>query len=451
MAPNTIKFFAVASISFTLLACGSSSSKKDNQTVNSDSYVQFYNASPNSTKINLVNDNNTLGSARFGKVTRAYKIKDGEIKLKLTDGTSTDNNKQVKTETFKLESSEKAVAILSGDHQSPDLIIHKFKRKKYSKQFSLTAASTIKGTRSFDFYFAKSGTTFDKAANLGNIKYQNFTETKSSNSNGYWAYGDYVFYLTEPGKNQVLFQSPAIKLTTSTEYLMLLRQVSNTDPRLVLDLISNSSSAGGYAHINAPAKYRFYNSLDNKTLDVTLALNADATPQQLQLTSNNLSATKEVPFGDYQLSVKDGDQQALQNVLLTLPQGSSKSIILFSNANQEMNSLEVTESLSSQAKEHDINLVNLANEYDNVDIYFVRDNETIATAKYKATGIGKHKYKNLKVADGHYEIVAIHKQSNDQSLILYRTQKLDLTEAKTYLVTLEPEAHTPSGYQLRIN
>lgn len=451
MASGALKYFAVASISLALFACGGSGSKKNSDTVNSDSYIQFYNASPNSAKTNVVNGTNTLGSARFGKVTRAYKVKDGEIKLKLTDDTSTNKNKEVKANTFKLERSEKALAILTGDYQNPDLQIHKFKRKKYSKQFALTATLSMKGSKTFDVYFAKSGTAFDKASNIGNIKYQSFTEAKSSEKNGYWAHGDYVFYLTEPGKKQIVFQSPAIKLATSTELLAVVRQVSQSDQNLVLDLISNSSSTGSYAHINAPAKYRVYNSLDNQTLDVSLSRDADSNPQQLQVSANSLSASKEINFGDYQLSVKTGEQQSLQNVLLTLPQGSHKSIVLYNDAEGKMSSLEVSESKAPQVKEHDINLVNLANEYDKIDIYFVRDNETVATAKYKAVNIARHKHKSLKLPNGHYEIVAIHKQSNDKTLLLFRTQKLALTAAKTYLVTLETEPQSASGYQLRIN
>lgn len=447
----TLRLLSVMALSLALAACGSSGKKKEDNAINNNSYLQFYNGSANSVRTNMFNGNSKLASARYGESTRAYKVKDGDIKFKLTNDGSGNSSKEIKKETIKVGKGEKALVLLSGDYDNAELVTHKFKRKKYTKQFTITATSVVKGATTYDMYFAKSGVAFDKSKKIGNLNYQKFSTAKSSAKNGYWAQGDYVVYLTEPGKKKIMFQSPLIKMNTATEYMAIVRHVSDIDKRLVLDLVTNSSSTRSYSHINAPVKYRVYNSLDDKNLQVQLVKSQSSSEPVLDIKPNTLSALKTIDFGDYQLSVKDNSQTLLQNVLLSLQQGKYKSVVLFNDADNKLSSIEVEESLKSQSKEHDVNIVNLSTKYDKVDIYFVRDNETISSAKYKVTKLGKLKTQQLRIPNGHYEVVAIHKQSTDKTLLLYRTQKLAFNQAKNYLITLEPETQAPTGYQLRVN
>ncbi|MEO9944229.1 MAG: DUF4397 domain-containing protein [Paraglaciecola sp.] len=451
-------FLSSAILSLLLLsACGGSSGNGDNTF--SEPYIQFYNGSANSaTTLMAEVDGNVLGSATYGDATSLITtLEKGELELEFYRIDADDQEVTVEEMNVNLKNGDKSLIILSGDYETPSFMEYTYTREDLEDHFRILATSVIADGTSYDLYMSEAGEPFSAANFLGAVNYQQLDEFEywdgDSDSDDFDE-GEYIIYLTESGSTEPFYESATISFAFDTEYVLALRTTTGAiQDNVVIDLIINSSSVGNYADDDATAQYRIYNSLDDSSsINLTLAGNDDNTEQELSLSANELSDFTEIDFGDYRLSASlEGDESAVfNNRLITLNQGESKAVVLYRDADEALTAVSFQESSLPQVFDHQIQIVNLAPDYFDIDFYFVRKDETIESAEYLVAGLDYEESRSITLPSDFYELIAVFDDSNDTQVLLDRTELLGINEEVNYIITVEKTDDSATGFEISV-
>ncbi|GAA0372131.1 DUF4397 domain-containing protein [Bowmanella denitrificans] len=437
----------ITASALALTACGGSS---DDDKTYPNAYVQFYNGSPNSAETDLYIEDIEQGGAAYGDASGLYTVDTGDATLTLKRTDASDKLVEVLSKEVNFTDGHKSLYLLVGDYESPTLIEHKFERKELTDHFILYAMSAV-ADANYDLYMAEAGAPFTDANKIDSLSFSEVVEGKywdADTTNPDWDTGDYVVYLTEPGKTDVLYESPTIKFSYDTEYMLVIRQsAATTQNNLSVDLVINSTSVSSYKDVRAGAQFRLYNSLQDSGL--TALVKGNDVEQSSNLQHNELSEFSAVKYGDYQISAQNEDNSlSFNNRLLTLNQGEAKTVVLYKNKENTLTSLAFEESDLPQVYDHELNVVNLAQDYANVDIYFVRQDETVETAQYKIKRLGFAGSEDISLPSDYYEIIALHDDNSGNQTLLFRTPALAIDEAVNYMVAVEPDSTSASGYRV---
>ena len=436
-----------------LSACGGSSGGSSDY---SYAYIQFYNASPNGANVEMREvDGDSFGSAQFGDTTSMYSMENGEIELEFIRTDADDQEVLIDTYTVNLKNGEKTLIVMSGDFSNPVITHYSYERETMEDHFRLFALSVTVDESSYDFYLADSGDPFEAAHFLGTVTASDMMELEywdPDDDSDYFDEGEYTIYLTEPGSTDVIFESQTVDFAYETEYLLTMRDVSGAiQTGLVVDAILNSSSVTALTDVEADAQYRIYNSTNNSApLSVTFGGNTDEEDVSFTLDAGELSEFSEIRYGDYRVTVTDtSDELApLNNKLITLNQGESKAILIYAK-DGALGAATFVESGLPQAYDKTVNFINLVEDFDDVDFYLVRNDETIDTAEYDLQNLEFGESDSEVLPSDYYEVIAVYEDENEEQILLDRTSLFGFTEEENYIVTVEP-ADTATGYEINI-
>ena len=158
----------------------------------------------------------------------------------------------------------------------------------------------------------------------------------------------------------------------------------------------------------------------------------------MTLGANTLSDFSEVEFGDYRLTAVIGDE-GFNNRLITLNQGESKAFILYRDEEDKVNSISFEESNLPQVFDHQIQIVNLTPDFFDIDIYFVRQDETIESTEYQVSGLDYEESRSFTLPSDFYELIAVYDDSDDTQVLLHRTELLGINEEANYIITVKKQ------------
>ena len=423
------------------------------------SYVQFYNGSANSALTTMRGTENTsiIGSAPYGDATSLIAVDNGTTEIEFYRTDADDEEVIIETRDVALKDGQKTLIMLTGDFDTPTFNEFTFTREELTDHFRLFAISVDSSQAGYDLYMSDSGAPFSAANLLGTINYESFDEME------YWApdsdssdfnEGEYTLYLTAPGSTDVIFESSTISFGFASEYVLVIRSSTGAAQSGVeVDLVLNSSSVANFSDVNASAVYRLYNSLDNDTVTISLDGNdADNPTPSTQLAVNEFTDFLEVEFGDYRLSATSATDPSLtfNNRLVTLNQGTSKAIIVYKNEAGALTSLSFNESTQPQVYDKQLYAANLVTDFPDVDLYFVRKDETIESAQFKISSIDFGESKSVTLPSDFYELVAVFDDNEDTQVLLDRTQLLGINEEANYIITIEESLDSPTGYKISL-
>ena len=448
-----------ALLALAISGCGSSSS--DEETEYPATYIQFYNGSVNSSTTSLYVDDSLLGGSSYGDATSLGTLESDEVDLEFRRVDADNKTVIIKEMTANLKEGYKTLFLLSGDYADADITELSFERETLDDHFRLFTTSVVTSVPQYDVYMAEEGTPFSDATLVSKANYQSLDEavywapdaTSTTDASDDFDLDDYVIYLTLPGEAVPIYESPTISFIYSTEYVIAVRSTAGAlRNNIELDLIVNSTAVTSYADVNASSQYRIYNSLDD---DSTLTISLDGNNEESELVSlaaNSLSEFKQLAYGDYRLSASlaSANVSPLANRLLTLNQGESKAVVLYADNSNKLKSIAFIESALPQTYDHEIKVANLVQDFSDLEIYFVRNDETIETAKYKLASLDFEESRSIVLPKDYYEIVAVYDDSSGNEVLLERTQAIGFNEEVNYIVTIEKSAATPSGYAVAI-
>lgn len=453
MTTSFLKLFISAMFCIVWISgCTGSSDSSDEDYP--ESYLQFYNGSSNSPSIQIHVDGGWVGTSVYGDATSLFSLDTGETNVALYWEDADGQDTLIEETSLSLKSGQKTLLFIAGDFDTPDIASLQFDRSSLEDEFYLYTGSLVPDV-SYDLYIAEEGASFSQANFIRSLAYIDFDKASYwDSSDDEYAYPEeeYVIYLTEAGTDNVVFESQSIDFAYATDYTLVVRQTTGAnDANLVVDLILNSTNITANQDIDATSQVRIYSALSSEQVLSVELDGSDEVPLSMEVTGGSVSEYATLPFGDYQVtaSLMDDTQLAFDNRLLTLNQGSSKTLVVFLDAEQQLTSIEMSDSVLPQNFEHEINVANLLSEFNDVDVYFVRDDETKETAQYKMTGLDYAESRSISLPNDYYSIIAIYEDALGIESLLYRSEIIDFTQDDLLMLTIEANTDL-GGYKVKV-
>lgn len=422
-----------------LAACGGSSGDKEEEGFN-QGYVQFYNGAANSANSSLTVNDQVAGTAIFGDASNLLNVEPGSYKYQIKNATSA---ALIKEADITLNKGDKTLLLMAGDAANPSILTLTHKREeKFDDEFRVFVANLSSNYDKVDIYTAAEADDFSKATLLESVSTKEITTTGKMLKRG-----KYKLFVTTAGSKTPFFEAAAFNFQYTTSYVMVVRdKLGPMVNQVSLDIIGNSTTVDALEHRLAKGQVRIYNSLDN---------------QQGQIAINNLPVANlvqdtltdyiQLDKNDYSIAVLDQNNQLLlNNVLLTINAGQSKSVMLFRDAEKKVGLVSFTEKNLPQIHEHEINVANLVPDFKNLHFYFVRQNETIESAKFHVKALDFKKYATLVLPKDFYSISLVHVAENGTISLLDKTDTLQLDAGKNYILAAEPSTVAPSGFKITL-
>lgn len=449
---STFRILALAISSLTLAACGGSSDDSGSDTY-PDSYIQFYNGSANSasTTLQLIeadDDEISIGSAVFADATSLVTMEGGSYDLELNWTPASGETATVRTDTVTLADGEKTFLAMLGDFNSPELLTFKITRDdELDDQFKVAMLNLVNNSNSYDLYISEDDQAFSDAKLVNSASYKGLTQFQTYDT------GSYIFYVTKGGDKSVLFKSDAVTLSYETEFLLVLRSATgpSANNKLALDLVGNTTTVTTLEDITSNAQFRIYNSINDTGTGSVFLGDLTAMPAIAQLPIDTLSAYTEVAAGDYRVSLTDDKGTlVMRNGLMTLSQGAVKSVVFYLDANAKAAAITVTDSKTPQVYDFVFNAVNTIPDYDQVSLYFVKPGYTMENTPYYVTTLNYASQTSVTLPAGEYTMFVVHKDNNNNKILLAQTELTKLVSGSNYLLVAEKEQNSLSGYKLTL-
>ena len=422
-----------------IAACGGSSDDKAEEGFN-QGYVQFYNGSANSANTSLTVNEQAAGTGIFGDASNMLSIEPGSYKYQLKNATS---SALIKEADITLNKGDKTLLFMAGDAANPSILTLTHKREeKFDDEFRVFVANLSSKYDKVDLYTAAETDDFSKATLLETVSAKEVTKTGKMLKRG-----KYKLFITTAGSKTPFFEAAAFNFQYTTSYVMVVRdKLGPMTNQVSLDIVGNSTTVDALEHRLAKGQVRIYNSLDN---------------QQGQIAINNLPVANlvqdtltdyiQLDKNEYSIAVlNQNNELLLNNVLLTINAGQSKSVLLFRDAEQKVGLVSFTEKNLPQVHEHEINVANLVPDFKNLHFYFVRQNETIESAKFHVKALDFKKYATLVLPKDFYSISLVQVAENGTISLLDKTDMLQLETGKNYILAAEPSTVAPSGYKITL-
>lgn len=422
-----------ASSLLALVGCGGSSSSD----IASDSFVQFYHAAPNAASTRLTVGDTTIGSATFADVSSLTTVPAANYTISFEE---TATERQLLSQDLDLVAGDKTLFIMTETDQQYDTLSVSFKRDdSLDKEFNLYVVN-LSQQAELDVYLSAENETFAQAELLESLSFQAISSATTK------ATANYNLYLTAAGQTSPLFTGKSLNLTYSSTYVIILRDQFGPIPnQLVADVILNSSTVTTFKDQDALAQFRLFNSLDQ---EVQLAV--DNQPA-LSIQPGENSAYHRLNKGDYSVNISTIDNQPLvTSSLLSLAPGDSKAVLLYNNAQQTPQIMALAEATKPQLQSHDLNVVNVVAAQDKLQFYFVRQDETIADARYAVKNLGFEQQQSLVLPKDNYDIALVSIAENGSAILLDRLISQQFESGKHYLLLAEQDDAAATGYKLTL-
>ena len=480
---------AASVLLFILLGCGSSDEGSGT------GYVKLYNLSKDSPSIYLTVDENltennddddhyeqTFSGVAYGSAHSNISLTSKnyyyyQLAWQDDDSLATDDLTVIYEDTLALVEDTIHMIVLSDSVLSPQVMVHSFPvidddDDTTNDLFNLRVLNMHSNQQAVDFYLSKENESFNEAVLVGQFDYQQLSDNQKLDQD------DYIFYVTTAGSDEVLFRSSSIAFAYSSQNIMVVRDnMGAGSSPYVLDKISDSAVIE-YVDAEAEAQFRAYNAVANHeqltSYQEAFALHINGvgdSPAITFLPYGEISNALLLASGDYSVDLTTIEENTplLSNHLLSLVENTNKTLFFYAeqeyvDADNDGNidengdgiideievnlfSLMVENSLLSSIYEHEIEIVNLiqSDDFTQVAVYFVRQDETISSATYYR----ELSYKNTSsifLKNNSYQVFVI-AQDNGSSIILNTFELILNEQSKEQFLVLESSDSSPTGYK----
>ena len=475
--------------SLTLYGCGGSS---DSDT----GYIQLYNLSPNAPGIYLTVDQyddddyseKTYSAISFTKVGSRFSYDPDTYDIELAWQNEYNNQYDLETiyeEPLRINSDATQFIVIAGDIKEPSIMVYEIPVRdddeidddNVDDLFNVRVLNMHDLSAGIDIYYSESDETFNEAKLLNQASYSVMSDNQKLDQD------EYIFYITSAGSTDVLYTSPDITFPYAAEYIIVVRANTGVGSSpFMIDIVS-TSAVQAYSDTNSEASYRVYNGivehplLPQYTSSFDFYINTiDDSPEVSALNYGEFSSTTLTSSGDYSMSLVTPNEQSIivNNHLLPLNENTDKTIFfyLLEEAVDEdddgdidedgdgrideieitLNSLVVENSKTESIYSHQMTVVNLIDQdeiiddFTNIKVYFVRNDEIIETADQYLTAIFATP-STVGLLNNTYTVYVI--GTLDSSNIVLAASQLTLNEdSKNQFVLLEKDASSATGYKM---
>ena len=113
--------------------------------------------------------------------------------------------------------------------------------------------------------------------------------------------------------------------------------------------------------------------------------------------------------------------------------------------------ITVTDSKLPQVFDFVFNAVNVIPNYNQVSLYFVAPGQTMETTPYYVNTLNYASQTSVTLPAGEYTMFVVHKDTNNNKILLAQTELKTLVTGSNYLLVAEPDTFSLSGYKLSLN
>ncbi|RYV02432.1 hypothetical protein SOPP22_10295 [Shewanella sp. OPT22] len=483
------KFLLLASI-VGLSGCGSSDDDNDKT-----GYIKFYNASKNSPAVFLTVDEdlnsndsddfeNTYSAVEYGIATSDKSVPTGkqfyELAWQDDDSKDRDDLELIAEGQVKIKNEAVQLIVLTGDILQPettlfDIPVIDEEDDDDNDLFNFRVLNVHPNAKSVELHYSKSNETFNEAKPIVQLALKELSDNQKFDQD------DYTFYITEAGETDVLFTSEEMSFDYPSQYILVIRENSGAgNLPYILDRVSTSSTTE-HQDFNASAKFKVFNGVTEHELIPSYQSSfdlyvggVDDSADVAALKAGEFSKYLALSKGDYGIDITATNEQEplLKNHLLTMPENAIRTVFFYLKEEAvdedgdgdvdedddgevdeyevKINSIIIPNSQRESIYDHGITMVNLVDhdDFESVEIFFVRSDETIETAKYSSI-VDYEESNSITLINNTYQVFAIATYSGS-STILHSTELTLNEESKELFMIIETDAESTSGYSLTV-
>ena len=450
-----LNFIYLLIFTLALSACSSSSNDDDSET--DTTYFKIYNASPNAGTTYVYLDDVNVGVMNFATSYASYTLNDGDYELAVSRVNESAEITEVIEQEITLTNDMMSMYMLVGDYTAPELVLLEYdattaedlrldEDEEGDEQFELYVAHLSADSPQYDVYLGSADDSFEQASLVTSLAYKNISDKQIL------VQDEYRLYLTQSGSDEVIFTSTEIDLSFLDTFVLVIRD--NFGPStLAVDRISGFSAVLSHLNEDSAGEVQFYqsdNSID--ALDIYIGENSGE-PLLTGLSSDSLSNKTSLEKGAYSFSMTTSgapDELILKNVLLNINQGDVKTVIFYRDQDAVLQGISFDKRSRPLAYENAVTVVNLATEFEDIDVYFVRSDENLDTASKAIYKLDFAESSATNLVQQEYQIFVIHEHDNGTQQLLYQSPALTLDANVNYFLIVEPDENEFSGYSLNI-
>ncbi|QDP02409.1 hypothetical protein [Thalassotalea sp. PS06] len=486
---RTFELLFLSALMGLLSACGGSESDSEADY----GAIKFYNASSNSPQMFFTIDEDlddedddaleaTYSYIGYGEATATRDLDNIDYFLEVAwqsdDSSSRDDLTIVHETEVSIEKDQLSLFVLNGDISNSSLIQYNLPiidddNDDDEELFNFSILNLHNQFDSLQLHVSLANETFNEAMPVTQFEYQQLSDNQKLDQE------EYIFYLTLPGDDEVLFKSDSVNFPYANQYLLMIKPSNGVgESAFSLDILSWSSYLN-LENYGESGKFRVYNGIETHDLlpDYIGQISTMFTTIGDEISVDSLaigefSDAYAAQRGDYSinLTASETEQPLLSNHLVTLSENVFKTVFFYLSEENvdhdgdgdvdedgdgfvdevevKIQSMVVENNLNESLYQHNMQLLNLVNDddYPSIRLYFVRSDELIETAQHWRTAWFATPTE-INMSNNTYEVYAV--AQDDSSDIILASELLVLDETSlNQFVLLESDETSGSGYRM---
>ena len=427
-----------------LSGCGSDDS------ANSTGYIQMYNGSYNSPYTRLFVEETERSGADFAEVTTRHNYSTGTFDVSFEYLDANDSYITISDQEITIKGDKTQLVVMSGDFAEPTFTELTVPISSDTGEFNLGFFNITGEDTSYDIYLATDDGVFESATLFASAQYLSELDLQSVDE------GYYTIFITPAGSSDVVYESSSVYLYDEASYVAIIRPSYATElSGITLDVVTDNNYVTELKHQSALGQLRFINTIDDYSpVSFSVTRGTTATPTN-SVSSDNYTDYVELLPNSY--SVAMFDEQGIKladNFLMTLEREQSAVGIFYNDADNGLRMMSVEEHLTPSSYSHTVSVINLIESYagqsvTDIDVYFTLNGETVEDTSNVVDGLDRYDQEEQVVDNEIYTVYAVF-EDNGQQIVLIQQSDMDFTQEGNYILILEHDDTTASGYKMSL-
>jgi hypothetical protein len=427
-----------------LSGCGSDDS------ASSTGYIQMYNGSYNSTYTRLFVEETERSGADFAEVTTRHNYSTGTFDVSFEYLDANDSYITISDQEISIKGDKTQLVVMSGDFAEPTFTELTVPISSDTGEFNLGFFNITGEDTSYDIYLATDDGVFESATLFASAQYLSELDLQSVDE------GYYTIFITPAGSSDVVYESSSVYLYDEASYVAIIRPSYATElSGITLDVVTDNNYVTELKHQSALGQLRFINTLDDYS-PVSFSVTRGTTETPTNTVSSD-AYTDYIELSPNSYSVAMFDEQGnklADNFLMTLEREQSAVGIFYNDIDNGLRMMSVEEHLTPSSYSHTVSVVNLIESYaeqsvTDIDVYFTLDGETVDDTSNVVDGIDRYDQEEQVVDNEIYTVYAVY-EDNGQQIVLIQQSDMDFTEEGNYILILEHDETTATGYKMSL-
>ncbi|MBQ4832178.1 hypothetical protein J8L70_02895 [Pseudoalteromonas sp. MMG010] len=445
MKNTLLKAALPLSILTMLTACSGSDSSSNT------GYIQVYNGSYNSPYTRLFVDETERSGADFADVTTRHNYSTGDYEVSYQYLDSNDSYITIEEADITIRGDRTQLIVMSGDFDEPTFTQLDIDIDSDEDEFNLGFFNITDENTEYDIYLANDDGLFETATLFSSSQYLSEPELQELDE------GYYTIYITEAGSTDVVFESESIYYNDDASYVAIIRPSYATESDgITLDVVTDSNFVTELNHQSALGQLRFINTMDEYSPISFSVTRGDTVTETNSTQSDEYTDYLSLSPNSYSVAMYDeSEEKVADNFLITLEREQSAAGIFYYDQDNGIRMMTVEENLTPSSYSHAVTVVNLIETYAGqdvaeVDVFFTLDGETVDEATNVVDGVNIYDQEE-EVVDNEIYTVYVVFEDNDQQIVLLQQSDMDFTEEGNYILILEEDETTDTGYKMTLS